>query len=209
MVEDEQLLASLVADALRNAGFEVAIASDVESARTLIDTFDPDMAVLDISLGNGPTGVHLAHALEISRPDIAILFLTRHPDAASASAEGLQVPAGAGFLRKHMVNDTQHLLDAIEAVFANRAGDVRHDVSGGQGLDALSPQASTVLRHLAEGCSNAEIARRCRLSVKSVERWIDTVYAQLGIRKDPDVNPRVEAAKRYYLGMGIPPQGAP
>lgn len=209
VVEDEPLLAALVVTALRNAGFEVASASDVESARSLIDTFDPDMAMLDISLGNGPTGIHLAHALSISRPDIAILFLTRHPDAASASAEGLQVPAGAGFLRKHMVNDTRYLLDAIEAVFANRANEVRHDGVPGKGLDGLSAQATIVLRYLAEGCSNAEIARRCNFSIKSVERWIDTVYAELGIRKDAEVNQRVEAAKRYFLAVGIPPAAAP
>lgn len=134
MVEDEPFLAALVAEALQSAGFEVETASDVQSARRLIDTFDPDIAVLDISLGNGPTGVHLAHALEISRPDIAILFLTRHPDAASAQAEGLQLPANAGFLRKHMVNDTGQLLAAIEAVFADRASEVRHDVIRGPAL---------------------------------------------------------------------------
>jgi DNA-binding NarL/FixJ family response regulator len=209
VVEDEPLLASLVVEALRTAGFEVASAADVESARALIETFDPDMAVLDISLGNGPTGVHLAHALEISRPDIAILFLTRHPDAASASAEGVDVPASAGFLRKHMVNDTQHLLDAIEKVFADRAAEVRHDIIPGTGLDGLTKQAMTVLRLLAEGCSNSEIGRRCGLSVKSVERWIDTVYRQLDIDKSAEVNARVEAAKRYYLAVGIPQQASP
>lgn len=206
VVEDEPLLASLVVDALTSAGFDVASASDVESARTLIDTFDPDMAVLDISLGNGPTGIHLAHALAISRPDIAILFLTRHPDAASASAEGLDVPPGAGFLRKHMVNDTKHLLDAIEKVFADRASEVRQDTVSGSGIDGLNEQARTVLRLLADGCSNAEIARRCGLSVKSVERWIDAVYRELHIDKGAEVNPRVEAAKRYYLAMGVPTQ---
>lgn len=206
VVEDEPLLRSLVVDALRSAGFDVASASNVESARELIDSFDPDMAVLDILLGNGPTGVHLAHALEVSRPDIAILFLTRHPDAASAAAEGLQVPKGAGFLRKHMVNDTQYLLDAIEKVFADRAVEVRHDSVVGESVDGVSGQAMTVWRMLADGCSNAEIGRRCGLSVKSVERWVDVVYRQLGIDKSGEVNARVEAAKRFYLAVGVPAQ---
>lgn len=205
VVEDEPLLASLVVDALRAAGFAVASAADVETSRALIEEFDPDMVVLDISLGNGPTGIHLAHALDLSRPDIAILFLTRHPDAASANAEGLHVPASAGFLRKHMVNDTQHLLDAIETVFANRANEVRHDSVRGSGIDGLSEQGLVVLRHLADGCSNAEIAARCGLSVKSAERWVDTVYRELGIEKSGNLNARVEAAKRYYLSVGIPP----
>ena len=206
VVEDEPLLASLVVDALRTAGFEVEGAADVESARKLVKSFDPDMVVLDISLGNGPTGVHLAHSLSISRPDIAILFLTRHPDAASASAEGLEIPAGAGFLRKHLVNDSTQLLEAIEKVFAERANEVRHDGIPGTGLDGLSDQALIVLRFLADGCSNSEIAKRCNLSVKSVERWIDTVYRQLDIDKSGEINARVEAAKRYFLARGIPPQ---
>lgn len=206
VVEDEPLLASLVVDALRSAGFDVANAVDVESARALIETFDPDMVVLDISLGHGPTGIHLAHALEMSRPDIAILFLTRHADAAAATDEGLDVPATAGFLRKHMVNDTQHLLDAIEKVFADRASEVRQDVPAGPRLGGLTGQGLVVLRLLAEGCSNSEIARRCGLSVKSVERWIDIVYRRLGIDKSAEVNARVEAAKRYFLAEGLPKQ---
>lgn len=208
VVEDEPLLASLVVEALRSAGFDVASAHDVETARDLIETFDPDMAVLDISLGTGPTGIHLAHALEISRPDIAILFLTRYPDAESAAAEGLRVPKGAGFLRKHLVNDTQYLLDAIEKVFADRAAEVRHDSARGAGIDGLSDQALTVWRLLAQGCSNAEIGRRCEPSVKSVERWVDVVYRELGIDKSADVNARVEAAKRFYLAVGVPAQPA-
>lgn len=209
VVEDEPLLASLVVEALRSAGFEVASASNVESARELVEAFDPDMAVLDILLGNGPTGLHFAHALEISRPDIAILFLTRYPDAAAAAAEGLRVPEGAGFLRKHMVHDTQNLLDAIEAVFADRASEVRHDAVKADGDHQLREQVMTVWRLLAEGCRNAEIGRRCLLSVKSVERWVDVVYRDLGIDKSADVNARVEAAKRYYMAVGVPTQTAP
>jgi DNA-binding NarL/FixJ family response regulator len=209
VVEDEPLLNSLVVQALQSSGFHVESAHDVESARARIDAFDPDMVVLDISLGNGPTGIHLAHALEVSRPDIAILFLTRHPDAASASSEGLSLPKNAGFLRKHMVNDTQHLLDAIEQVFADRSCDVRHNEVKGSGLDGLSEQALAVLRMIADGCSNAEIARRCQMSVKSVERWVDTVYKQLGIEKSSEMNARVEAAKHYYLAVGVPPAIGP
>lgn len=209
IVEDEPLLAALVANALHAAGFDVSTALDVETARALVETFDPDMALLDISLGNGPTGIHLAHFLDVSRPDIAILFLTRYPDAASAAAEGLRVPQAAGFLRKHMVHDTQYLLDAIEAVFADRANEVRHTSVKVAGIDGLSDQAMTVWRLVAEGCSNAEIGKRCGLSVKSVERWIDVVYRELGIDKSAEVNARVEAAKRYYLAVGVPAQSAP
>jgi DNA-binding NarL/FixJ family response regulator len=209
VVEDEPLMASLLADTLRAAGFEVATAGSVKEARELVEEFDPDMALLDIALGNGPTGVHLAHVLTVSRPDIAILFLTRHADAESASSEGLALPPNVGFLRKHMVSDTAYLLDAIEKVFAERAEEVRQVGSEGQGFDGLSPQAMRVLRLLAEGHSNAEIARRSGMSVKSVERWIDVIYHELEIEKAEGLNRRVEAARRYYLAAGIPEAASP
>jgi len=204
VVEDEPLMASLLAETLRAAGFEVATAGSVKEARACIDAFDPDLALLDIALGNGPTGVHLAHALSVSRPDIALLFLTRHADAESASSEGLALPPNVGFLRKHMVSDTAFLLDAIEKVFAERAAEVRHVGSPGQGIDGLPPQGMRVLRLLAEGHSNAEIAVRSGMSVKSVERWIDAIYRELEIEKSEGLNRRVEAARRYYLAVGIP-----
>ena len=63
LVEDEPLMASLLARSLEAANFIVETASDAAAARKLIQTFDPDIALLDISLGDGPTGVHLAHAI--------------------------------------------------------------------------------------------------------------------------------------------------
>ena len=124
IVEDEPLMASLLEGSLTNAGFIVTAAADVESGRRAVDTFDPDIVLLDISLGDGPTGVHLAHALRKTRPDIAVLILTKHPDAKSASREGLDLPPNVGFLRKHLVNDVTYLIDAIEKVLADQPQDV-------------------------------------------------------------------------------------
>ena len=55
----------------------------------------------------------------------------------------------------------------------------------------------------AQGYNNAEIALRCGLSTKSTERWIERVYKELGIESRGALNPRVEAARRYYLSAGI------
>jgi hypothetical protein len=41
------------------------------------------------------------------------------------------------------------------------------------------------------------------LSVKSVERWIETIYRELGFDSQAKINPRVEAARQYYLIAGI------
>ncbi len=196
-------MASLLEGSLTNAGFIVTAAADVESGRRAVDTFDPDIVLLDISLGDGPTGVHLAHALRKTRPDIAVLILTKHPDAKSASREGLDLPPNVGFLRKHLVNDVTYLIDAIEKVLADQPQDVRQDETIDRAGLGLESKAMTVLELLAHGYNNAEIAQRCDLSTKSVERWIDRIYRDLGIDTKGIKNPRVEAARRYYLFAGI------
>ena len=183
--------------------FQVETAPDAAKARKVIDRFDPDILLLDISLGDGPSGIHLAHAIHETRSDIAILILTKHPDAKSATSEGLDLPPNVGFLRKHLVNDIQYLLDAIEKVLTDRPQEVRQDQPNENQISKLSPQAIKVLALVAQGYTNTEIALRVDLSIKSVERWIDTIYKELDIESKGPINPRVEAARQYYLATGI------
>ena len=203
VVEDEPLMASLLAQTLTAMSFQVETAPDAAKARKVIDRFDPDILLLDISLGDGPSGIHLAHAIHETRSDIAILILTKHPDAKSATAEGLDLPPNVGFLRKHLVNDIQYLLDAIEKVLTDRPQEVRQDLPNENQISKLSPQAIKVLALVAQGYTNTEIAMRVDLSIKSVERWIDTIYRELDIESKGPINPRVEAARQYYLATGI------
>jgi two-component system response regulator NreC len=203
VVEDEPLMASLLADSLTSANFNVETAPDAAKARKVIDRFDPDILLLDISLGDGPSGVHLAHVVNETRPDIAILILTKHPDAKSATADGLDLPPNVGFLRKHLVNDMSYLLNAIEKVLTDRHSEVRQDEPVTNAVSQLGSQAIKVLGLVAQGYNNTEIASRMDLSVKSVERWIETIYRELEIDSKGEINPRVEAARRYYLIAGI------
>jgi DNA-binding NarL/FixJ family response regulator len=203
VVEDEPLMSSLLAQTLRSANFQVETAANAADARKVIDRFDPDIVLLDISLGDGPSGIHLAHVIHETRPDIAVLILTKHPDAKSATAEGLELPPNVGFLRKHLVSDLQYLLNAIEKVLTDRSGEVRQDEPHENPLANLGQQAMKVLALMAQGYNNTEIAVRMELSVKSVERWIENIYKELKIESKGAINPRVEAARQYYLIAGI------
>jgi DNA-binding NarL/FixJ family response regulator len=204
VVEDEPLMASLLAEVLKGHGFEVRTAGDVSEARREIARFDPDMLLLDVSLGDGPTGIHLANAIHISRPDIAMLVFTRHNDIASATREGLDLPPGVGFLRKHLVNDENYLLEAMEKVFSEHSDHVVANTPTEHAFSHLGTNGSRVLRLLAEGYSNNEIAVRCDVSAKTIERWIEQVYRDLGIETKGHLNPRVEAARQFYFSVGIP-----
>jgi DNA-binding NarL/FixJ family response regulator len=208
IVEDEPLMSALLQQSLTSADFEVEAAIDAAQARKKIEAFDPDILLLDISLGDGPSGLHLAHAIDKTRPDIAILILTKHPDAKSATSEGLDIPPRVGFLRKHLVNDVNYLLNAIEKVLSDRSSEVRQDFQSESPINNLSEQAVLILSLIAQGFSNNEIATRAKLSVKSVERWIDIIYKELEITKSGEINQRVEAARRYYMIAGIPERSA-
>lgn len=203
IVEDEPLMASLLQESLSAANFEVQIANDVASGRKAINSFDPDILLLDISLGDGPSGVHLAHAVHETRPDIAILILTNHAYTVSATSEGLDLPPGVGFLRKHLVNNLSYLLEAIEKILSDHPDEVRQDEAKTTAIAKLNPQAVKVWALIAQGYNNTEIAVQMNLSVKSVERWIDSIYRELNIESKVKINPRVEAARQFYLIAGV------
>jgi len=197
-------MSSLLADVISGHGFTVRTASDVARARREIDAFDPDMLLLDVSLGEGPTGIHLAHSMRLSRPDIAILVFTRHADIASATTDGLALPSGVGFLRKHLVSDQAYLIDAMEKVLREQNDLVAEDKKTEDVFAFLGSNGSRALRLLAEGYDNDEIARRCDVSRKTVERWIEQIYRDLGIDTKGKLNPRVAAARRFFFAVGVP-----
>ena len=197
-------MSSLLADVLTGYGFNVRTAADVSHARQEIDDFDPDMLLLDVSLGDGPNGIHLAHAMRLSRPDIAILVFTRHTDIASATNDGLELPPGVGFLRKHLVSDQAYLIEAMEKVLREQEGLVTEEQKTGDAFAFLGANGSRTLRLIAEGFDNEEIARRCGVSRKTVERWIEQMYRDLGIDTKGLLNPRVAAARRFFFAVGVP-----
>lgn len=206
VVEDEPLVQDLLVHELSRAGFDVRSAVSAAEARRLVDEFDPDVMLLDVDLGAGPNGIHLAHALANTRPEIAVLILTKYPDARSASDDGIELPANVGFLRKHLVSDSSYLLNALEKVLTDKANEVRQDSSGNSLVAKLNDKLFTVLKLIAEGYVNTEIAARTGTSNKTVERHIEQLYEALGIRTKGELNPRVVAAKLYYSEVGIGPR---
>jgi DNA-binding NarL/FixJ family response regulator len=204
IVEDEDLLASLLAETLVAHGFEVATASGVVEARQAVRTFDPDAVLLDISLGEGPSGVDLGYALHQQNPEIAIIFLTKHPTAKAAGLSNADLPPGCGFLRKDLVRDTGYLLTCINAVMTDQSEDVRHDREAMALVAGLDAKHLDILRLIAIGYTNDQIAKMKNASQTTVERWCAEVFRALDIETKGMVNPRVEATRRYIAVSGIP-----
>ncbi len=204
VIDDEPLMTRLLQDVLEGLGFEVATASSVAAARAALVDFDPDVVLIDLVLGGASSGADLAHVVHRTHPGVGIVILTRFPDLRSAGLADDALPPGAGFVRKDMVEDTPHLIRAIDAVVAENSSEPRHDRDPERPLAVLTEAQHEVLRMIAQGYDNAAIAERrgCRLS--TVDNLIARIYRRLGIDPRSDLNPRVEAARLFASVSGIP-----
>lgn len=207
IVEDDRFVASLLADILRRDGFDVRIAGDVLAARKLVNQFDPDIALLDIGLGAGPTGLDLAHYLDRAHPEIGLLFLTNHPDRRSAGLTAADVPARAAFLRKDMVGDSSALRDAIAAVLRDDPRAHRHDLDTDRPLASLTARQVEILRLTSLGLTNAAIAEERGTTERAVELLLQAALQALGVPDDAGVNRRVEGVRRFVAAAGVPHRG--
>lgn len=203
VVEDEPLLASLMASALRDAGFDVRHCLNAQDARQMVQDFDPDAVLTDVYLGERPTGLYLAHVLRRLHPEIGILVLSRHSDVFVGGREIFELPAGARFLPKHELSDTATLVAAVHAVLR---GDKQLPAEARQlsPLWELTPTQRSVLRAAAAGLTNAAIAQARGTTERSVERLLQAIYTALGIAVDGVLNPRVEAIRIYIAVAGVP-----
>jgi len=204
VVEDESLVASLLCEVLGSAGFEAQSCPNASAARTMVDAFDPDGALIDINLGPGPNGLQLGHLLHRTHPHIGLVFLTRYHDPRVASADGLTVPEGSAFLAKERMNDTARLTAAIESVLGASAPPMRDDAQPGGSLSVLTATQLEILRLVALGLTNRAIAQRRGTNERTVEQRLQSTYHALGIVIDPNINPRVEAIRRYIVEAGVP-----
>jgi DNA-binding NarL/FixJ family response regulator len=206
IVEDDGLLAELIGSHLLGAGFAVAIATGAAAALETFDAFDPDVALLDIDLGSGPTGVDLAHILVERAPYLALVFLTKVADSRFA---GRELPEGVpiAYLRKRQVRAPADVVAAIDAALGERdAPEMRHDITGMDHLVGLSQAQFEVLRMIAEGRSNAEIAAARGTTERAVEHLIRRTLHAAGIAGDAGGSRRVLAARLYIDAAGaVPP----
>jgi len=208
IVEDEPLFSSLVKEALEREHFDVSVAADVIKAKKLLRTVDPDLVLIDISLGTGPPGTQLAYYIDKKHPGVAILFLTRHPDIRTAGIDPDLIPEDSGFLRKDLVASSSYLIESIEKVLANKADQVRHSFADGSPLATLTTTQLDVLKLVAQGFNNQAIATKRDITVRSVEKNLHSIFKALRLDSDDSHNLRVKAAMVYAAHAGVPGHSA-
>ena len=204
VVEDDALLRSLIVSKLEADGFVVQATDSAATARKIADDFDPDVALLDIELGNGPTGIDLALILRKSQPEIALVFLTHIPEPRVVGIDNRKIPKNAAYLAKDRITDPTMLSDAIDAALRGKAGRDFRDDKRDYPLAELSRSQLAVLQMVALGMSNSEIAKERDTTVRAVENLVKRAFEAAGIDTEAGGNPRVNAAREYIRIAGLP-----
>lgn len=200
VVEDDVFVAGLLCHTLAAEGFATAHAGSAAAARQLADEFDPDAALIDMDLGDGPSGVDLIHAFGRTRSELVCVMLT----AQSSALAKERLPPGVGFIRKSLISEPQALLDAIDEALRRGGDGVRLDLDSDHPVAELSASQREVLRLIALGLSNAEIAKRRRVTMSGAEQAVSAVFRKLGLVQSDGLVPRVEAARLYMEAGGLP-----
>jgi DNA-binding NarL/FixJ family response regulator len=172
----------------------VGEAGDGLTAVALANQIDPDLTVVDVSM-SGLDGAQVTIRLRQDRPDRKILALTVHED--KGYLRRLLEAGAAGYLLKRAAAD--ELVQAIRSVAgggtyldpAMAANVVDDFVHPGERRETptvdLSEREAEVVRLIALGYSNKEIASKLRLSVKTVETYKSRSMEKLGIRSRVDI----------------------
>lgn len=198
IVEDDALLRDLLATSLEANGLVVQTAGTAADAKRLFSISDPDCVILDIELGPGPNGFELAQIFLAKAPETAIVFLTNLPDQRFASEDENGLPKGIAYLRKSALTNIDHLLKAVDAAMRGAITDeFRHDRDTNRPLANLTKKQIAILKLLANGQSNAQIAESRGVTVKAVEDTIRRACAAIGIDATSQGNTRTAAVSAY------------
>jgi DNA-binding NarL/FixJ family response regulator len=209
LAEDDVLLRESLASLLQHSGFEVVgQAGDGPGLLEQVRRVAPDLVVADIRMPPTHTteGLQAARVIREEAPEIAIVVLSAYADVEHAM--GLLASGRAiGYLLKSRITDVEDFLGTLERVA--RGGSVvdpavvQELVTARRRVDplaVLSAREREVLALMAEGRSNAGIARRLWVTEGTVEKHVRAILTKLNLPEADDDHRRVLAVITFLEG---------
>jgi len=199
IVEDDKILLTMMSHALTAEGFNVLAANDAQSAMQYFDKARPDVVILDIDLGAGPSGIDLANKMRQISGRIAIVFCTSFKDMRFIQGDYLKYPLHTVVLKKADVVNMEKFSNAInEAVELIRESDEsRPDQLHEKYYKDLTALEIELLTLIAGGHSNKQVAAEKGISLKSCENAIARLAKKLEIPANEQSNQRVLLTRKY------------
>ncbi len=206
VAEDDVLLREGLASLLQRAGFEVVgQTGDGSWILPLVRQLEPDLVVTDIRMPPSQTTEGLEAAREIRKefPEIGILVLSAHAEVEHAM-ELLATGQSIGYLLKSRVTDVEEFIATLHRIV--RGGSVMDPAlvqelvtarRRNDPLAELSPREREVLALMAEGRSNAGIARALWVTEGTVEKHVRHILAKLSLPETDNDHRRVLAVVTF------------
>jgi DNA-binding NarL/FixJ family response regulator len=206
VADDDVLLREGIAGLLERAGFEVAgQAGDAAELLRVVRHEQPDLAIVDIRMppNHETEGLDAARVIRRDLPDVGILVLSAHAEAAEAM-ELLATGRGIGYVLKTRVTKVDDFIETVHRVIdggsvvdpaiVQELVNVRHREDR---LGRLTPREREVLALVAEGASNAGIAKRLWVTEGTVEKHVRSILSKLNLAETPDDHRRVLAVLTF------------
>jgi DNA-binding NarL/FixJ family response regulator len=211
IAEDAVMLREGLIRLLADEGIEtVATSGDGAGLVANVEEHRPDLAIVDVRMPPSFTDEGLRAALEARRrvPGTPILVFSQYVEERYATDLIGGGAEGVGYLLKERVADVADFIGAVHRVAGGGTvidPEVIAQLLGrrrrGDRLEALTPREREVLGLMAEGMSNAAVARRLVVTDGAVEKHISNIFAKLGLQHTDSTHRRVMAVLAY-LGQG-------
>jgi serine/threonine-protein kinase PknK len=206
LADDEVLLREGLAGLLERSGFEViGQCGDGAELMALVAEHQPELVLIDIRMppAHSTEGLDAARLIREQFPETAILILSAHAEVEHAM-DVLAGGQGSGYLLKSRVTDVDEFIHTLERIVK---GDsvvdpalVRELVAARRvddPLDELSPREREVLSLMAEGRSNAGIARTLWVTEGTIEKHVHSILGKLPLPETHDDHRRVLAVLTF------------
>jgi DNA-binding NarL/FixJ family response regulator len=211
IVEDLALLREGIVALLRENGVDVvAQAEDGPGLERIVSGHKPDVAIVDVRLPPTFSDEGLRAAIEARKrhPGLGVLILSQYVEPVYTAELLASGTGGVGYLLKERVGEVRAFVEAIERVAGGGTAldrevvaelmRTRGDEAGTEGgLGSLTPRESEVLGLMAEGRTNAAIAREMVVTSGAVEKHVSSIFGKLDLPASNDDHRRVLAVLAF------------
>jgi DNA-binding NarL/FixJ family response regulator len=215
IVEDQALLREGIVALLAENGIEVvAQAEDGPGLQRIVDGHRPNLAICDVRLPPTFTDEGIRAALEARRrhPELAVLVLSQYVEPVYTGELLASGESGVGYLLKERVSEVRTFVESVKRVAGGGTALDREVVSaliadrGRFGSDAelgaLTARERETLELIAQGRTNAAIAREMVVTLGAVEKHVTNIFAKLDLPAGDDDHRRVLAVLTYLRATG-------
>jgi DNA-binding NarL/FixJ family response regulator len=207
IAEDSVLLREGLARLLGDAGFEVlGRCADAEELLSLLRSRLPDVVIVDIRLPptHSDEGIRAAVAIRAAHPEVGVMVLSQYVELGLAMKLLADSAEGVGYLLKDRISDVPDFLAAVRRVAAGGSVVDPTIVStllsrrrSDDRLGRLTPREREVLELMAAGNSNQGIANRLVITLRSVEKYVSSIFGKLGLPATGSESRRVLAVLMF------------